>query len=241
MEGDFGRPNSSIVTALTEPLQLAADVTNLPVHGSDFKLTPDEKTLREVAFRLRAQIHNLRPMRWTRYTEVAYAEDLRQGGHSYGPARLVTIHDELRSDRQTMNRFAEFARRVYAADQRRMEAVTSDRPFYTVADNRNSRSRYRQNCVFIKKTFIDVAHRIKTYEYAIDRARIETPDGDPQVVIDTLGEFRDLVVMLHTEIMGAYGECRGPRPRSKRRAARDLYGKDTRPIKLTPPATKPYK
>ena len=231
MEGDFGRPHTSIVSALTEPVRLVGDITNLPVDGTDFALTPDEERMREVAFRLRAQVHNLRPMRWTRFSEVAYAEALKDRGHNYGPSRLATINHELRADRQALNRFAEYARRVFSADQRRIDAVTTDRPFYTTADNRNARGRVRQNCTFIEKTFIDLAHRIETYEYAIDRARIETPDGSAEVVADTLADFRDQVIMLNSELMGAYKTLKGPR-RSKRRAARDLYGDDGRRIDL---------
>lgn len=231
--GDFGRPRDlSVASTVTEAFRLAGDITNHPVYGSDFRMTPDETRLREIAFRLRAQIHNLRPMRWTRYSEVAYAEHLHGTGHTYGPSRLSLINEELDADKQTLNRFAEFGRRVFTADQRRMDAVIDDSPYYTRADKRNARSRVRQNCAFVKGTFEALAQRIEAYEYAIDRARIETPEISAAVVEESLDYLRDTVVALQTELVGACQTLLRPRG-SPRRAANKLYGRPSldRPLR----------
>lgn len=233
--GDFGRPRDlGITSTVTEAFRLAGDITNHPIYGSDFRMTPDEERLRETAFRLRAQIHNLRPMRWTRYSEVAYAEHLHGTGHTYGPARLSLINEELEADKQTLNRFAEFARRVFTADQRRMDAVIDDSPYYSKADKRNARSRVRQNCAFIEGTFEALAQRIEAYEYAIDRARIETPEITAVVVEEGLARFRDRTVALQTELVGACMTLLRPGG-SPRRAARRLYGPKQRPVNIRPP------
>lgn len=226
--GDFGRPRDlSVQSTVTEAFRLAAQVTRNPVYGSEFPMTPDEVKMRETAYRLRVQIQNLRPIRWVRYSEVSYADYLENGGYTYGASRLSLIHEELKADEQTLNRFGEFGRRVLTADQRRMDALIEDGPYYSRSDRRNARSRIMQNCAFIEGTFEAIAQRIEAYQYAIDRARIETPEISEAVVEGSLNRFRDNTVMLQTELVAVCETMRLPRG-SARKAARKLYGRSER-------------
>lgn len=233
MEGDFGRPQT--YSLLGFPLD-AAYWSSLPrpfAHRSDFALTVDESEMRETAYRLRVQPHNLRPMKLAYAPEAAYAGHLTRNGYKYGPARLAGIDQQLEADHQSLTLFADAARRVVTADLERMRALVENDPYLRVADKRNARNRMRGNFAFIEGTFADLEKRISVYDYAIDRTRVETPGVSVFAVEGSLNHLRDRAASLRYELTQAYRYAEGnpgyPEARYHRTPGR------RRPVPVAPP------
>lgn len=208
MEGDFGRPrNYSVLGFPLDATYWMSDST----HGlsqmaapTTFSLTADEIELRETAYRLRVQPHNLIPLKLSYSPQTSYAGDLNRQQYKHGPARMAAIDGELRADHQSLTLFAAAARRVLAADQERMYALTQSREFLSRGDKRNARNRMRRNFAFIEGTFTDMARRISAYQYALDRTRIETPVASTGAVEGSLNHLRDRSASLQYELSQLY-------------------------------------
>ena len=111
MEGDFGRPKT--YKFLGYPLDAtywASDATHIS-GPSKLTLTPEEILMRETAYRLRIQTHNLTPVKLAYAPESAYAGHLTHEKQGYGPSRVTQFEHELRADHEALTRFGDAARR----------------------------------------------------------------------------------------------------------------------------------
>lgn len=218
MEGDFGRPKT--YTLLGHPLDATYWASDSgPILGTisevrarrrgetpgligptAYKQTPEEREMRQTAYRLRVEIQDLTPMRFAPGREGAFANTLTYEQHNYGPSRISLIENELRSDHETLSMFAGAARRVTIADRDRMYALQTEQRYLTPGDARNARNRMRKNCAYIVGTFNDLDNRIRAYDYAITRTKIETPGYSVFGVEGTLNHFRDRAASLQYEL-----------------------------------------
>ena len=252
MEGDFGRPKT--YSLLGVPLDAAYWVADSPhalsqmVSPTTYSPTPAEEEMYKTAYRLRVQPHNLLPLKAAYSPQTSYAGNLKYKKHTYGPARMGNIEQELSADHQALNLFAAAARQVLAADRERMYVLLGNDDFLTRGDKRNGRNRVRRNCAFIAGTLIDLDRRISAYQYAIDRAHIETPGRSPFAVENSLNHLRDRGASLQYEMAEI---CRGfdlkagfrhrpPRWGKKHRAALRAHQR-TYPIPAYPPPKGRYK
>jgi len=208
MEGDFGRPrNFSILGFPLDAAYWTSDSTHRLSRFSGARkhtLTADEIELRDTAYRLRVQPHNLIPIKLSYSPQTAYAGDLARQHYKYAPARMAAIDAEIQADHQSLTLFAAAARRVLAADRARLQALSENRPYLTTGDARKARNRIRSNFAFIEGTFADIEKRISAYQYAIDRTRIETPGANPAAVEAALNHLRDRAAALHYELSRLY-------------------------------------
>lgn len=210
MEGDFGRPKTFSVLGI--PLDAAYWGSDSPhalsqiISPTTYSPTPAEEEMYKTAYRLRVQPHNLLPLKVAYSPQTSYAGNLNYKQHTYGPARMGNIDHELSADHQALNLFATAARQVLAADRERMYALLGNDDFLTRGDKRNGRNRVRRNCAFIAGTLTDLERRISAYQYAIDRAHIETPGRSPFAVEGSLNHLRDRGASLQYEMAEI---CRG--------------------------------
>jgi hypothetical protein len=165
--------------------------------------------MREASYRLRIQVHNLKPVKVAYAPESAYAGHLTSQRHAYGPSRAVLLDHELRTDHEALSRFGDAARRVLMADRERLFALGDNRAFLTLRDQRAARNRLRKNFATIEGTFIDLERRIASYDHAIDRTRIETPGVSLADVEGSLNHLRDRAASLHYELSQAYQVAEG--------------------------------
>lgn len=218
MEGDFGRPKT--YTLLGHPLDAAYWASDSgPILGTisdirarrtgepgrligptSYSQTPEEREMRETAYRLRVEIQDLTPMRFAPGREGSFANTLTYEKYNYGPSRTGLIDQELRADHETLSMFAGAARRVTMADRERMFALQAEQRYLTKGDARNARNRMRKNCAFIVGTFNDLDNRIRAYDYAISRTRIETPGHSVFGVEGALNHLRDRAASLQYEL-----------------------------------------
>jgi len=218
MEGDFGRPKT--YTLLGHPLDAAywasdsgpilgtisdirAKRTGEPgrfIGPTSFSQTPEEREMRESAYRLRVEIQDLTPIRFAPGREGAFANTLTMEQYNYGPSRIGLIEQQLNADHETLSIFAHAARRVTIADRDRMFALQTEQRYLTKGDARNARNRMRKNCAFIVGTFNDLDNRIRAYDYAISRTKIETPGYSVFGIEGTLNHLRDRAASLQYEL-----------------------------------------
>lgn len=249
MEGDFGRPRTFSLLGL--PLD-AAYLTSVPTEIGNltrFGPTADEEEMHRTAYRLRVQIHNLRPVKLALASEAAYAAHLTRKDYRYGPSRVAEIDHELHADHQALTLFGAAASRVAAADRSRLQALLHNDAFLKGRDKRNARNRMRRNLAFIEGTFADLEKRIAAYDYAIDRTGIETPGVSTFAVEGSLSHLRDRATSLHYGLTQSYmllevgpaAYRNGPPPLTApgRRQALPAPPADT-PIDIRPP-TRPFK
>ncbi len=204
MEGDLGRPKTYSVLGI--PLDAAYWVDDSThafsqiVNPTTYAPTPAEAEMHETAYRLRVQPHNFIPLKVAYSPQTAYAGKLRYEQHTYGPSRMGNIDHELQADHQALSLFGAASRRVLAADRERMHALLVNQEFLTRGNKRNARNRMRRNCAFIEGTFTDLERRTGAYQYAVDRARIETPGPSPFAVEGSLNHLRDRAASLQYEV-----------------------------------------
>jgi hypothetical protein len=204
MEGDFGRPKT--YTLLGYPLDAtywASDAAHIS-GPRRYSLTPDEIGMRDAAYRLRIQTHNLTPVKLAYAPESAYAGQLTYEQRTYGPARVTLFDQELRNDHDALTRFGAAARRVLVADRDRMNALLENDAFLSKGGKRHARNRMRSNFAFIEGTFIDLQRRIAAYQVAFDRTRVETPGVSLAAAEGALNHLRDRASALHYELSQAY-------------------------------------
>ncbi|MEC9368567.1 MAG: hypothetical protein VX871_07725 [Pseudomonadota bacterium] len=203
MEGDLGRPKPRFLFGSIAETYWTSDIPPVYRH-SDFSLTPDETEMRETAFRLRTLAFRPRPIGISETTETSYADYLTSQGHTFGPSRMAKIDHDLHADHQSLTLFGQAARRVLEADRERLRTVHEIRPYLSFGDKQNARNRLQENHAFIQGTFLDLDRKIAAYQYAIDRARIETPGVTPVAVGGSLNHLRDRVASLHYELAQGY-------------------------------------
>ena len=133
--------------------------------------------------------------------QTAYAGQLNYEKHTYGPSRVANIQTEIDTDHGALTKFAAAARHVLYADQQRLNAILGSDEFLSRGDKRNGRNRMRRNCAFIEGTMTDMQRRVSAYQYAIDRARIETPDASPAAAEGALNHLRDRGAALQYEMV----------------------------------------
>lgn len=218
MEGDFGRPKT--YTLLGHPLDAAYWASDSgPILGTisdirakrrgepgrfigptDFTQTPEEREMRESAYRLRVEIQDFTPMQFASGREGSFANTLTYEQYNYGPSRIGYIEQQLNADHESLSIFAQAARRVTIADRDRMFALQTEQRYLTPKDARNARNRMRKNCAFIVGTFNDLDNRIRAYDYAITRTKVETPGYSVFGVEGTLNHLRDRAASLQYEL-----------------------------------------
>ncbi|MGD9868539.1 MAG: hypothetical protein AB7U38_11130 [Hyphomicrobiales bacterium] len=203
MEGDLGRPKPRLLFGSIGEQWWTSDVPPVYRH-SDFGLTPDEKEMRETAFRLRTLAFKPRPIGISETTETSYADYLTAQGHTFGPSRMAKIDHDLHSDHLSLTLFGQAARRVLEQDRHRLGSMHQVRPYVSFLDKQNARARMQENHAFVEGTFQDMERKVMSYQYAIDRTRIETPGVTPVSVEGSLSHLRDRLASLHYELAQAY-------------------------------------
>lgn len=208
-KGDFGRPQeSAFVDTLTEELNIlfyedafvTGDIDGKGRYtGPKFSLTPNEIELRDIALHFHQPMTSDNTRLFHSRTAAAYAENLTRKRHIYGPARTKTILAHIDADHKWLERFNKVAPKIKFADQKREHALRVKNLMLTNRDRIRTVSRIKENNQVIHKIFQDLQQRIINYEYAIERSRLETPDGDVEKVGTALSLFREKVILAQTE------------------------------------------
>lgn len=211
-EGDFGRPKSSV---WFDKLQYNVSEMTKYSRGeySDFPLTPDEIDLREVSYhygRMLPKAVLLDMDDAFKYPEGAkkgspisvstYADHITIAKHGFGPARLGEISSRINDDLTWLKKFEVLAPRVFEADRIRYQQLNARKIVYTKLDRRNTLSRMKENREIIKGVFRNMASRFTSYDYALERARIETPTADIRTSEVRLGLLRERVAQLGAKL-----------------------------------------
>lgn len=190
LNGDFGRVRPSLVRDDMHDWIGRDAVRGVGGQPSEFRLTDDERQLRDLAYALIAPPYDRHhwdavfaeygfegprpeaPFDPTAYWRHLYPNDRRSEASSY--ARLVT---DARYDVVRLEPFFATAARVGDMDHRRIEslrhvAVSSG---LSEAENDSVRNRVNENTAVIAWVCRSLAERALSYRYALERLVISTP------------------------------------------------------------------
>jgi hypothetical protein len=192
LNGDFGRLRPSLVRDDMHDWVGRAAVRGVGGQPSEFRLTDDERQLRDRAYALIAPPydrhrwdavfaeygfkgpHPEAPFDATAYWRHLYADERRSEASSY--AQLVT---DARDDVVRLEPFFATAARVADMDRRRTQSLG-----YVVAgsgvseaENDSVRNRIDENGAVIAWVCLSLAERAQSYRYALERLVISTPSA----------------------------------------------------------------
>lgn len=192
LNGDFGRLRPSLVRDDIHDWVGRAAVRGVGGQASEFRLTDDERQLRDRAYALIAPPYD--PHRWdavfaeygfkgrhpeapfdpTAYWRHLYADERRSEASSY--AQLVT---DAGNDVVRLEPFFATAARVADMDSRRTQSLryVAAGSGVSEAENDSVRNRIDENGAVIEWVCRSLAERAQSYRYALERLVISTPSA----------------------------------------------------------------
>jgi hypothetical protein len=192
--GDLGREAPSTLRTVYGPAagDLSSWLRGAPV--SDFGLTDDETELRERAVRFLFPAHEsdtrermlaelvrsrILPPTWTLMEPDSYYERLISGSHRSPASLYRRLSEDSINDSTLLTPFAATARRVLAMDRVRLRALEGAEGLS--AENKadlypQARARITQNRCLIALVHHRAGLRRQSWQHALDRLVVETPD-----------------------------------------------------------------
>lgn len=199
IEGDFGRPKTSLI--YQDLNNKVSYVRDFVLDGSpEFSLTADELELRDAAYYFNESLPVLALSKRSLLEGGTYADHLTAAGYRVGKAQLQTISAHLSADKHWFRRFAQAVRRIMNADAERQAQLRISS--HVLSDNDRARvfSRIKENRLLTHTALRDLADRLASYDYAIERSRIEHPGVSVRDVERSIDGLRAMASNLRAEI-----------------------------------------
>lgn len=187
--GDLGREQPNLLTTAIMPAIGYSSTYSAGEPVSHFDYTNDERTLRDVGWRLVVPNHSIdwlgRGHAQLQRAQIARRLDLRESPSRYSQilnlqrygssdARYSRIMDDAAADMASIAPYMAYARRVQNADEQRLNA-TMGLPDITVTELGAAHGRIAENqrqIAWVKRALL---FRLYAYRYAVDRLMIRTP------------------------------------------------------------------
>lgn len=205
--GDFGRPKQS--TALSELARNYDKVVGVmsPDHSS-FVLSREEMDIRTASYHFHQPLPGpLFPKRFanlvhkSRLSSLAdYGDSQTSRGYADGNARAGEIDELMASDHVWLKRFASAARLTRASDRERLIVLEEDPGAFSDDDRINAHARIKENADVMLGVLADIDARLKAYEYAVQRTRLEWPRTPLARTETSLSLLRERVARLRVEL-----------------------------------------
>lgn len=187
--GDFGRAKPSVIHDEILPYIGKRSAEQRAEPASDYRLTDEEKKLRDVTWRLLTPVHagdwiseTLVEAQRTRvfppldhklrYQDYYYW--LRKKRFSSSETRWNRLISDIKADYGAIGPFYEQARIVYAIDERRLNALEK-RDNVDEWHQKNTPERVEENRMHMRWVLRAINYRYQAYRYAIDQLSLETP------------------------------------------------------------------
>ncbi len=188
--GDYGRLRDDLVTDDIHAWVGRDAATSVGAPISRYRLTDDERLLRDLAFpliespfdrqRWDAVIHEYginhffhRDV-WT-VNAVGYYDELQWKCRRSENSRYNVLIDDIRNDIVRLEPFLEVARRVVDADRRR-EAAMMNIADLSPSEVANAKARIGENSLTIAWVYHSLEARCAAYRYALEHLSVATPD-----------------------------------------------------------------
>ncbi|MDB5501965.1 MAG: hypothetical protein JWR89_1867 [Tardiphaga sp.] len=189
--GDFGRTRQS---ALSDNMHswIGAEATgSVGLNASEFQLTDNEKTMRDLAFPLIEPPHSRPlwksvfgdykplPSPWRQvpvFDRTAYGRLLIDEPHRSHTSRYNVLMDDVRNDILRFESFYSYASRVIELDSKRnasLKLVSGLLP----REREDALARMDENALIIQWVAQCLQRRVSSYRWALERLVIHTPDG----------------------------------------------------------------
>ncbi|HEX5471322.1 MAG TPA: hypothetical protein VFW73_05525 [Lacipirellulaceae bacterium] len=190
--GDFGEVRPILVHDGIHDWVGSEAVAGRGVALSDFRLTDDERELRDLAFPLiqppfdRQRWYSVleeygivRPEQWapwTRFDRDAYLHKLLAIPYRSPSARYARLIDDIRNDTTRLPEFFETAARVIDMDRKRKKSLAYIHGLSAYERN-NALRRVHENRAIVAMVEASLSHRAAAYRFALEHLVVRTPSS----------------------------------------------------------------
>jgi hypothetical protein len=190
VNGDFGEVRPILVTDGIHDWIGSAAVAGQGVALSDFRLTDDERELRDLAFPLiqppfdRQRWYSvleeygvIRPEQWTpwtRFDREVYLHKLLAIPYRSPSARYARLIDDIRNDTTRLAEFFETAARVIDMDRKREKSLAYVHGL-SAYERSNALRRIHENRAIVEMVEASLLHRAAAYRFALEQLVVRTP------------------------------------------------------------------
>jgi hypothetical protein len=222
--GDFGRLNPVLVTDDMHGWVGAEATQSIGGPVSHYRLTDDERTLRDLAFPLIEPPYNrqrwdavvyeygIRPTPrrelWV-FDVTAYYKHLQEAPHRSTAGRYSQLIDDIRNDIVRIDPFFVAARRVVDLDRKReqtMQGLASIKP----AEQLDARARIGENSLTIAWVYRSLAQRCASYRFALEHLVVAEPEPQASDAERVLAQLQQTIAA--NEVVPAAPVALGPAP-----------------------------
>jgi hypothetical protein len=200
--GDFNEAQPYLVRDDVHDFVAVDAIAGRHTFPSQFELTDDERSLRDLAFPLiqppydRHQWYSILQEygvtgsdHRTGFDRTAYTTNLFSEQHRSPSSRYAKLTEDIRNDIERMPQFFEAAGRVLDVDQKRRKSFAFIRDL-SAAERTNAQRRIHENELIIAWVCGSLADRAAGYRFALERLVIMAPSPEAADVERTLNEMR---------------------------------------------------
>ncbi|MDP2298675.1 MAG: hypothetical protein Q8M24_24830 [Pseudolabrys sp.] len=197
--GDFGEVPRSLARDDTHDWLGNHALSAQRAFPSDFKLTDDERLLRDLAFPLIEPPYDRQQWYSTlqEYGHIGlnfsgdrsdYARRLFSNRYRSPSAQYAQVIDDIRNDMTRLPPFFETATRVSDIDEKRRKSLAYITDIHP-KERENALRRIRENAAIIAMVQTRLSHRVAGYRYALERLVVMTPSPQAVDVERTLTQY----------------------------------------------------
>ena len=200
--GDFGELQPTLARDDIHDWVARDAIAGQPTWPSSFDLTDDERQLRDLAYPLIEPSYNRQ--QWysvfgeygiigadhrVTFDRTAYANRLLSSQFRSPSARYAQLNDDIRNDITRLPQFFETASRVLDIDLKRRKSLAFVSEL-SPTERRNAERRMRENASIVSLVRTNLAQRVSSYRFALERLVIKTPSSQAADVEHTLGQLQ---------------------------------------------------
>jgi hypothetical protein len=200
--GDFGEVRADLVTDGIHDWIGPAAAVERHTAASTFKLTDDERELRDLAYPLieppydRQQWYSVAGEYGLSNTykdaaadRAAYFKHLMEPSFRSPSSRYAKLLDDVRNDDTRLPAFFATATRVTDIDRKRIESLRyiTDLP---QSERENARRRVRENAAIVSLVNKRLKQRVASYRFALERLVVMTPSPEAATAEHTINQLK---------------------------------------------------